>query len=538
MPRNTNIGILEKWWVLRHMNPKAIDQQLKVLNEQRVLDGQQELTYLIPRQFTTEAEPNKTMGAEYEKSVQMNNNLRTSLYHYLFVKATDVDILQLVGSEWNRSLTNRLRLCRSKMGEPLWASAKDMDQFIELMLRYREMFNVVPGDFKLEKGDVVKVKMDAFDGYEFMVTQFRGHGRGAELTLELPLFNGKFRLRTENVYVEQEKLPLQVRELLSPEFVSQMETGLIEVIRHRYGRRKSDKTVYDSDMINLNNFHYLNYMALSDSLEHRHIRVLLLLCAALRKDRGTVEALLPVVMGYLDQRDTDEEAFIMSVLFIATQDADWRTAAKQYGQTHTALSEPLSQLLPLIKNIHFRNNQVRITRRLASKQSRRIADTLVHIRACDPAALSPEAISAICDILSLPAYDTEGGRTLLAIFKAQQLPTSEGEKPWGLALQATKDQTGELSSEMGPWMDSEPTLQTLMQSRSRILHQPHPSVDALASYYRILVRLYPDRTTSDAADLYAEFQKILLSAYTKASLFSTSWWQLKAILEHCHNFSK
>lgn len=526
MPQNANIGILEKWWVLRHQNPKTIDQQLKVLNEQRVAEGRSELAYLIPRQFEQEVEPNKAMGAQYEKGVEESNALRSAMYHYLFIKATDDDILQLVASDWNRSLASRLRLCRSKGGEPLWASSRDMDRLIDIMIRHREMFNVVAGDFVLHEGDMVKVKMDMFEGYEFVVTQFRGHGKGANLTLELPLFKGNLRLRTEGVFVREEYLPVQVRQLLSPEFVGQMEAGLIEVVRHRYGRRKSATTErqqeYDSDNTNLNNFHYLNYMELNDSPEHRHVRVLLLLCAALRKDRRTVEALVPVVTGLLANpaaAATDEEAFIMAVLFIATQNADWRTAAKLYGQTHDTLSEPLSLLMPLIKNIHFRNNKIRISKRLEAKQSRRVADTLAQISNCRPEALSPEAVSAIWDILTLPAYDTDDGRAVRTAFsKLFDVAPHEG------------------LSQAGNGEEPEPTPKTLTQSRNRLLQAIRPSASALASYYHILVRLYPDRSTPDVADLYAEFHKLLLPAYAKAPLFSTSWWQLKALLEHYHHF--
>jgi hypothetical protein len=51
----------------------------------------------------------------------------------------------------------------------------------------------------------------------------------------------------------------------------------------------------------------------------------------------------------------------------------------------------------------------------------------------------------------------------------------------------------------------------------------------------MLVTLRPGRKATDSADLYQEYLKILISAYSKTQQFSTSWWQLIAVLERYYH---
>ena len=130
--------------MLRHLNPQVVDVQLSQLNEQRARKGDEALVYFIPHQFAKEAVYKKEHDKAYNKMVRENNDLRSTLHYYLFIKATEPDIYALVSGEWNRASRLRLTMCRSKSGEPLWATAKDMDDLIALMTEHREMFNLEP----------------------------------------------------------------------------------------------------------------------------------------------------------------------------------------------------------------------------------------------------------------------------------------------------------------------------------------------------------------------------------------------------------
>ena len=516
MPENAKIGLFEKWWLLRHGNPKMLNQQLGALNEHRVSQGQPEIVYLIPHQVTDE--------------------LRSTMYHYLFIRASEGDIRALVQGDWNRSLSTQLRLCYDRGGEPLWASQKEMDGLVALMIEYREVLDVIPSEAQFEKGDTLQVKLDMFHGYDFAVRSFSGADKGANLILELPLCNGRLTLRTKSVFVSDDYLPKEMRKLLSPDDIRAMERELIAITARRYKPRKGKTGATanrrSADDANLNNFHYLNYMQLDDSAEHRHIRVLLLLCAALRKDQRTVEALTPVIAAQLPAPlrggvsegqggvvlASDEEAFAASVLYIATHDVTWRNAAKQYQQTHRPLSEPLSLLLPVIKSIHFRAPKVKLDKVLRKTQSERVRKTIQYIRDCDVTTLTPEAVQAILDILALTPSDTDEGHQVSAAFlqKVATLPPSDPCE--------TKESPDTESS-----TDSQ-----LRQSRQHLRTLLHPTAADLETHYRLLLRVFPDRSQSDAHDYYVEFITLLRDLYKTEQPLSPSWWRMKALLEHYH----
>ena len=575
----------KKWWLLRHHDPKAIDQALMLQNEQRMAAGLEAFVYVIPHQYIKEATHKKDDRA-YNEEVDLNNSLRSTLHYYLFIKATEKDIRQLVGGEWNRTARYRLMLCRSKNGAPMWARADEIDRLMNLMIRHREMFNLVTAPLDYKVGDTVMLKTKMFEGYEFNIRKFSVHGEGVNLPLEMPLFNGRFVIRTKSKNVSRERLPVKLQQLLSPDYVRQMEQGLIEILRRRYPRNKraagpnSKGNIaaqhlpaplrggvgvgYNSDYENLNNFHFISYMKLDDSPEHHHIRALLLLCAALRKDRRAVGQYVPVIEHLLTDKTkatTDEEAFMMAVLYVATHDVAYRDAAKQYQQTHAVASDTLAQLLTIIKYIHFRNDaKKKLSKKIEKKVSSQTRQTLQQIRDCDFSRLSPEALSAISDILSLPPYDTEEGHALQSQLHAyldsaaQSLPVNKGLRNTAQPLPAPqgegcpKDGVGSVTksaphtarasrstsdSMVGPVTKSGPiTAPGLHSLRKALLHTPFPPAETFSAYYRSLLVHYPDRTTTDADDLYTEFVKLLLATYTKVPPQTSSWWILKSLLEH------
>ncbi len=236
--------------------------------------------FFIPHLFAKEAVYKKENDKAYNKMVKENNDLRSTLHYYLFIKATEADINALVSGEWNRGSRLRLTMCRSKSGEPLWATAKDMDDLIALMTEHREMFNLEPSPDGFQVDDRVMLK----------------------------------------------------------------------------------------------------------------------------------------------------------------------------------------------------------------------------------------AARAVWDILALSPYHTEEGRMLQAKLKEVALGSETPE------ADAVKVAQGSLS-----------------QARSNLLHTVHPSAGTLVAYYDMLVCLHPDRNATDSADLYKEYLKILLDTYSKTQQFSTSWWQLKAVLERYYH---
>lgn len=147
--------------------------------------------------------------------------------------------------------------------------------------------------------------------------------------------------------------------------------------------------------------------------------------------------------------------------------------------------------------------------------TKQIEETMMQIRDCNFSSLSPQGAQAVWSILALSPYDTEEGRALQTKLKDIVPHSHISETPEATSSKITQS--------------------ALNQARRNLLHSVHPSADTLVAYYNLLVRLHPDRKATDSADLYQEFLKILLNAYSNTRKLSTSWWQMKSILEHYYH---
>ena len=352
----------EVWYVMRHLSPELIDQQLQQVNEQRMRDNKHSFAYIIPYQYIRKAAHDDSQGMAFNRDVDKNNSLRNDFRFFVFIKATEEEINQLVQEDWNKNGRLHLYFCRSRSGNPLRAKESEMSLLIRLFVSQREKFNFVPiekSDFRL--GEKIRLKSGILKEHQFSVTKIRYTDEGINLTLGLPIFDGAFSLQVEDYPVSEVNAPTRLQRFFSKDFVQVMEQELIAILRHRVkGSPSSPQKGGESDAEKLNTYHFLNYMEFADTTEHHHIQTLLLLCASLRKDQHTVEALAPTIVQLLNpttEPATDEEAFMAAVLFVATHNIAYRTAAKHYEQTHDTLSAPLSLLMPIIKDIRIRKNR-------------------------------------------------------------------------------------------------------------------------------------------------------------------------------------
>ena len=403
----------ERWYVMRHRDPKYIDEQLRQVNDRREQAGERVFLYLVPYQYIKRIKTNE--GSE--KNVQQHNDLRSDFRNFVFIKATEAEINALIREDWNRRTRHHLHYCRSHSGLPLYASADDMDRLIKVFVSHYEQYHLVPNDpATLENAQVV-LKTGFFSGYQTTVTRIRYSQTGIDLTLGIPLFNGNFMLETKQHTLADIEMPEGMQQILAPDFIQTVETDLIAILRHRVKGRQPDEAADDkSDAEKLDLYYILNYLEFADTAAHNHLRTLMLLCASLRKDDRGVLALTPLVedlLSHHQEASSDSEAFMMAVLFIATHRISYRRAVKQYQQTHDNLSENLSTLIAIIKDIKVRNNDKKQNKefnKLMIEQSKQI---LRQMQDCDLSSLSPPGASAMGDVLALSLWSwPEGGKRL------------------------------------------------------------------------------------------------------------------------------
>ena len=371
-----NDGSKTYWYVMLHLEPRLIDKLLKMENEERAKNGLQEpFTFLIPFQFLERATPDKgkdigihaeeytvPRGTRHHGKSELdeaaeNNALRNLLHNFVFIKSSRNDIDKLLRCEWNRSGRLHLHYCRTRTGEPIRLTEKEMTPFIALFVERKQRFSFRPYGKDTLQQRTVHIKKGLFKDYQAEVVEVIQTEQGFKLTLGIPVFNNEFTLELYECADTDVDIPGgQIDQVLEPYFIEGMEKELLDILRRRIHRRETERT-HRQDQKRLDSYSIFNYLKFDDTIKQTHFQALMLLCATLRRDKDTKAALVRELGASLQNTEaplTDEEAFTTAVLFVATRHGALRKAAKEYCQTHEVSLQPLQQLMPLVKEIKTR----------------------------------------------------------------------------------------------------------------------------------------------------------------------------------------
>lgn len=346
------------WYVMTHLEPALIDRQLQLENADRLSRGESALLYVIPFLYMLKAGVGK--GADEEvadgKAAAENNSLRSSLHGFVFIKATPSEIRELTGREWNRQGRLHLYHYRTKSGLPIRACQEEMQPLLSFFIEQHQRFSFTPYGEELSSNETVYIRRGIFKDYRATVLEVRHLGSGVSLTLGIPLFNSEVLMKLYDYPVSEVEVPGRMEHLFEPQFVSAFESDLLGILRRRVLRHGSADMLRE-DLDRLNTYSLLHSLRFTDSATHAHFQSLLLLCATLRNDVRMKSRLIPSVMktaGESGPPTTDESAFCMAVLFIATRSVDYRRMVRDYCRTTAVTSESLASIMPLVKKMRVR----------------------------------------------------------------------------------------------------------------------------------------------------------------------------------------
>ena len=353
------------WYVMTHLEPTLIDRQLQIENEKRTLRGRPALLYVIPFLYMVRANTARTVDKDSEMlsqptmSVQdatENNELRDSLHGFVFIRATQREIFGLINSEWNK--TGRLHMYhyRTKSGIPIRIGLEEMQPFLVFFVEQRQRFSFAPYSSDLAVNEKVFIKRGVFKNYEATVMEVLHTADGINLTLGIPMFRNEVMMALHDCSVSDIEVRGQKDDIFSPQFIEIVEADLLAILRRRVMHRVTAET-HCQDQEKLNSYSILNYLKFEDNAAHLHFRALMLLCAALRKDKHTKDNLIAILRqmtNNFEALNNDEDAFLQAVLFVATKNVDHCRRAREYCRTHDISSHSLKAIMPLVKKMPLR----------------------------------------------------------------------------------------------------------------------------------------------------------------------------------------
>ncbi len=346
----------KSWYVLIHLEPALIERHLQMENEERRQKGLRLFEYFIPYQFLPKAVPDQYAKnlAEQRRDVDESNDLRRTMHYFVFIKASSNEITRLVGRPWNREGRLHMHFYYSRDGHRVIMPERMMESFITLCCENKQRFTFGPAIEHLEDFDTVVIAEGSFKDTEAKILDVQHTTNGISVTLGIPFFNGEKTLKLPGFKPSDLHLPHTVETLLSDHFVDHVESELIAILDRRVKHPK-DTGFDQSDAATLNHLFHYSYVKMPDIPSHCRFRALMLICSALRVDKESCKALTAEVQQLLaghTEATTEEQAYLMAALYIATANADYRTAAKHYQQQHADTAPSLSRILSPVKRMN------------------------------------------------------------------------------------------------------------------------------------------------------------------------------------------
>lgn len=355
----------QHWYVMTHLEPLLIDRYLQFENAERLKKGQASILYVIPYLYMTKANVERFQEDEANasreslramKEADEYNSLRNSLHSFVFIKCTEEGIVELTSREWNRHGRLHLFHYRTKSGTPIKVSEEEMQPLLSFFIEQHQRFSFTPYTEEMSSCEMVYIKRGIFKNYKASVIEVHHLATGISLTLGIPMFGNEFMMELYDYSVSDVEVRGRLEHFFEPHFIKGLEADLFDILRRWVLHRHTDET-YREDMSKLNTYSILHYLKFEDNATHNHFRALMLLCATLRKDRQAKASLIPVIMEMVSSTDkpaTDEECFLLAVIFFATKKIDYRKAISEYGRTNVVTSDSLLAVLPLVKKMQVR----------------------------------------------------------------------------------------------------------------------------------------------------------------------------------------
>ena len=353
------------WYVLTTLDPQKAEKCL--LEEELSCEGkpsqQGRFQFFIPYQFLklrhapSTSEAGRTTLPHGRTHVAANNETRSILRRYIFIRAHESELVKYLGGEWNRWTRGRIQFYLDGHKNKVTVADRMMGKFIEACSDMRLRFEVLPPIEGLTAGEEVILNTTAFRGEKARVLSIDHTSRGICLSLGLQLFSGSMVIRlsglTEGDILRegQQKSPIDGSHL-----IDNVQRRLLTILSRKVNGKQTPETQKRDQeaLVELFNYRFHHF---DNDAARRHFLALMLICARLLRDHVGQSELTQAALAELDainakptaKAATDVRAYLHVALCIATGQPSYRDAAKEYVREYQPKSQALRRFVKLIR---------------------------------------------------------------------------------------------------------------------------------------------------------------------------------------------
>jgi transcription antitermination factor NusG len=387
-------SVRKRWCILRHSDSDLIGEIFS--GKRKVYNPEEDDTHPLPpfeyfipfadlKQRPREQKDSDVADYKPYDAMLDERALRNDLHHFIFIQVTKEQILSILDAPWVKVLRNRLYVYKDEKGAPIEISDAEMERFKTVIKRYDfQIVNGEPSD-DVHEGDQVTVVSGPMAGSDGRVTQIREREGQITLTIEFSMFQNKMCIAVPGVNIADVRLNApETQQLLQDPVIGHFEDELIELLCHLHGKKGSHK-LNKEDQKQLKFLYQYSDIVFEDNPENEaKFAALMLICAYLMDNKEETQRRLQEVQHLHDklapptpnevfqcstvndqcsmkedsklytlnsQLEESLDCYLLTALFIATHNPEYRKAAKAWRKNHPDCSLAIRRFLSIAKQI-------------------------------------------------------------------------------------------------------------------------------------------------------------------------------------------
>ena len=352
-----------------HRNPQWIETMLEKEQKGELLNPLQQSLGLQPEPFEYYV-PYLYMRPD------VSDEIRRIFHHFVFVRASEKRIQELVASDWNTLTRQRLVHYRSKSGSQITISDQELQQLRDIIYNSQlKIFFGVPTAAVREMavGSRVLLRIKNWENHPGIIERIRLRKDGVSIRVSFNILG-----RTKSVTFDDlhdgdiTYADDNTQRLISGNLIRNFEHEVALVLGHWFGKTPAEKKLQYA--IRLRRLYAYSDIQIDEDDDLRQFTSLMLICATLLSQAEASEQYRTQLWQWLIHGNTTDlntsgsqivayddpnriatmtytDAYMMLALFVSTRNPHLRDAVKAYRKQHPDCPEILGTLINKVRDI-------------------------------------------------------------------------------------------------------------------------------------------------------------------------------------------
>ena len=362
-------SLATRWYVMLHHSPQWIETMLE--KEQKG-----ELLPPLLQSAGHQPEPFEYYVPYLYMRPDVSDEIRHIFHHFVFIRASERRIQELVSSDWNTLTRQRLVHYRSKAGLQITISDQELQQLRDIIYnsQLKIFFGVPTASVReMEVGSKVLLRIKNWENHPGVIERIRLRKDGVSIRVS---FN--FLGRTKSVTFDDlhdgdiSYADNNTEQLISGDLIHNFEREVAIVLGHWFAKCPAEKKF--QYVIRLRRLYTYADIQIDEDDDRCRFTSLMLICATLLSQNEASQQYCTQLLQWLSHGDTSSpdtpgtepvasddaariatmtftDAYMMLALFVHTRNPLLRDAVKAYRKQHPDCPEIIGTLINKVRDI-------------------------------------------------------------------------------------------------------------------------------------------------------------------------------------------